>query len=724
MESGCIVVTDSDSDAQRPGPLVRRGMLTVLALGSVAFTATRSSAVFGPGFRVWWVVLAPVLPGISVVATIRLRWFVRLGVAVATAAAVAAVHVRAVGGRLPADLARAVTHGIGDLIAASWPAPLITSGTTMFVLLAGLCGAAAVDATLARRTPLCALPSVVVLGASSVLAAPAGAPSSTWMITYLAVLVALLLGAAGTLWDVSPAWCAASLAVVMVSVAVVPVSSPDQRYDPRQSRELPSELVGEVTPLARLDEWRSFEPPVPLFETDAPTSARWRLVGLTRYDGRTWMPAADYRQSSAVLQPPVGTAPTATFRVTIDQLDAAWLPSVDRPVRTDAEVFVDRTVSGLLPMARPSPGQVYSLTVQRSDVSSTALAAVEAAPPDDPFIDGFEVPQPIAELATAMTAGATSDYDRARALAEQLSSGYVLDPTTPPGHSIGNLEVFLERNKRGRDEQFVAAYGLLAASIGLPVRIAVGFQTVPGVDGSGTVAETDGATAWPEVDFGDLGWVRFDPVPTSINTSEPSPGAGPIAPIDVGASPAPTTTTPAPTSSTVPDQENASDREVNATNGPSARLVAISGGLLVLVLALVAVVGRITWIKSTRRRRRRNARSTALRTTGAFDTGVDALIDLGAVAPNSATPLELVGVAQVVARNSAEVLQPLAVEATAAVFAATEPTTGQADHAWQLLEAFEVEVADEVGRLRWWRAHLSGRSVRRHGEGPKPFGSK
>jgi hypothetical protein len=75
--------------------------------------------------------------------------------------------------------------------------------------------------------------------------------------------------------------------------------------------------------------------------------------------------------------------------------------------------------------------------------------------------------------------------------------------------------VFLDV-KAGYCVHYASAMTLMARTLGIPARIAVGF--LPGVRNpdvpSEYVVSTDDLHAWPELHFDDIGWVRFEPTPS------------------------------------------------------------------------------------------------------------------------------------------------------------------------------------------------------------------
>ncbi|WP_037604790.1 transglutaminase TgpA family protein [Streptacidiphilus rugosus] len=129
-----------------------------------------------------------------------------------------------------------------------------------------------------------------------------------------------------------------------------------------------------------------------------------------------------------------------------------------------------------------------------------------ALPPD--------LPPVVAATARSVTAGASSDIDKALALQDWFTGGsFAYDTKVPVSTGPNALADFLAR-KRGFCVHFASAMAAMARSLGIPSRVAVGFA--PGrqqQDGSWLVSTTN-AHAWPELYFNGVGWLRFEPTPT------------------------------------------------------------------------------------------------------------------------------------------------------------------------------------------------------------------
>lgn len=119
------------------------------------------------------------------------------------------------------------------------------------------------------------------------------------------------------------------------------------------------------------------------------------------------------------------------------------------------------------------------------------------------------------ELARELTEGASNPYDAVTRINEHLKEGYAYDLSIAvQRREMDAVEYFLFEEQRGYCEQFSSALAVMARSLGIPARIATGYN--PGeynpFTGFHEVRARD-AHAWVEVYFPGYGWSAFDPTP-------------------------------------------------------------------------------------------------------------------------------------------------------------------------------------------------------------------
>ena len=243
-----------------------------------------------------------------------------------------------------------------------------------------------------------------------------------------------------------------------------------------------------------------------------------------------------------------------------------------------------------------SRGQAY--TVSSLTISPTAdqvrQMTTVVGPSLQPFVTlPYDVPSSIINTARDVTASARTDYDKALALQDYLRTGggFRYSETAPvadnyDGNGLDVVATFLKR-KAGYCVHFASAMAVMARTIGIPSRIAIGYAPgrITGVkDGKTVYANTsDDLHAWTELFFEGAGWVRFDPT-TSIGTAthlvESSGGSA---------------------SATNPRDRNLGDTANGGANdsaGTAPRTFAVTGAVVLMILAAPGL------LRELRRRRR------------------------------------------------------------------------------------------------------------------------
>lgn len=258
------------------------------------------------------------------------------------------------------------------------------------------------------------------------------------------------------------------------------------------------------------------------------------------------------------------------------------------------------------------------------------------------------LPPVVASTARQVTQGATTPFARALMIQQYLRStgGFTYsEQISGPSDGSGTeaVSAFLA-DKKGYCVQFASTMAVLARSLGIPSRVAVGF--LPGralADGSRVISLQD-AHAWPEIYFENAGWVRFEPTPSGRVPSLPGyaetdpaapeePEATPSASASVSASAGAASRAPRP----APEEQDAA----GATASES--WVSRIPWRLLGVLALLGLLAGAPWLAAqvVRRRRWAQARTPLARAEAAWDDLHDRLGDLGVRWVRSWTPRAL-----------------------------------------------------------------------------------
>jgi transglutaminase-like putative cysteine protease len=252
---------------------------------------------------------------------------------------------------------------------------------------------------------------------------------------------------------------------------------------------------------------------------DSPGPDAWTANPL---DLATTVPLADIPPRPSGMSDSVSTSP-ASMTISLDDGfpgDSTWLP-VPYLVRSltagpkfnylprDQTVAATSDVAGDL--ARP-----YDVSYATMRPTAEQLRRAGAAPPDILSRDGGVpqgVPPVVAATARAVTAGATTDYDRALLLQSFFRdrSEFSYDLNAGYGYGYRAMAQFLH-DRRGFCQHFAATMAMMARTLGIPSRVVVGFlEPERSTSNSSYVFTSKNLHSWPELYFQGVGWVRFEP---------------------------------------------------------------------------------------------------------------------------------------------------------------------------------------------------------------------
>ena len=646
-----------DRTPDRPGASGRQSRW--LDRGLVAV----SLIVLTTGYRVvvegtdWWITTVLVtLVAIFTCAVLRALGVVRLVAPVAAVVLFVTIAWVFVPGTLSVGLPTPGSIGaLSDLVADAQgviveeQAP-VAAARGIVLLLAAAFGSLVVvaDALLdMRRAP--AWIGLLLLGVFAVPAMVSGRTPGFWLFVVAAVpwLVLMRRGSTPTAKQRSRSLAVQGPAVVLAVAALgyamlLPTVAPDIRAAAAAWGDPPPSVFGRgINPMLELGQnLRRKSTSVALtYTTTAEDPLYLKVATLRDFTGRTWRPGGslpnDRFEGNLGLRQGIETK-LDTTRISIEGLDSPLLPVPYVTQETSGLEGAWRyermgmTVRSDSTSTRGQNYTVNSLTITPTAEQMRQLTTV-IGPSLIPFVTlPADVPESIVDTARDVTASAPTEYDKALALQDFLRNGDFRYSETAPvaddydGNGLDVVATFLER-KAGYCVHFASAMAVMARTIDLPSRIAVGYAPgrVTGVrDGQTVYANTsDDLHAWTELFFEGVGWVRFDPT-TSIGAAT--------------AFEEPASATEDESSEEATEQATGRDRNEGAdtssgastSNRTAPRTFVVTGAIVLLVLAAPGVVREI--------RRRRRLRSGS--PVASWRELEDVALDLGLDVPPTDTP--------------------------------------------------------------------------------------
>ena len=377
-----------------------------------------------------------------------------------------------------------------------------------------------------------------------------------------------------------------------------------------------------------------------------------------------------------------------------------------------------------------SPPVSQSFTISYAVPTATDEQLQQARPDVLPDIDAAvllpgALPDDLQRIAerVAQEAGPET-WDRLLALSEFFRSPrfQAAPPTAlaagPPDRSYAGVADAINR-RSGLQEQYAAAWALIARSWGVPTRLVIGWLP-PDQDEFADAAPVDvvvrggDASVWAQARLEGLGWVSYQPSPQDRNADRPAV-VRPLSPQDLPA--------PSPDGDdTSPDgggsgggggdssaDDTTGDEGNDGDEASSVGTLLTAAAIIIGLVALVVVVVAMWMVIATRLRRRRLRRLAAAEPTQsaaaaiAWLRGVLAEADLPlpqawAPAPH---PLDLPDMPAPIAAAVVD----FARAAAPIRFAPGAVTAEQAGDLWNRVASIEVLITQSGGVRTWWRRH-------------------
>lgn len=284
-----------------------------------------------------------------------------------------------------------------------------------------------------------------------------------------------------------------------------------------------------------------------LFEVETSDPQYWRLVTLDEFDGDEWRssdPDGSAGQTVTVPtllpQPPGQSFPadtppaeTFTFRMLTDFDNAHALPLAQTPVQINAGDLGDVTWDPYRGQAFVGSGLdeglEYGISARVVVPSAEQLDQVQDLTPLQygrlTALPESALDPRIGQIAQEWTKDAVSDYDKVLAIQQHFhSDGFAYSTDVDVADDADALLNFLTQTKAGFCQQYATAMAVLVRELGLPARIAVGYQAGTLQDEGTYLVQSKDAHAWVEVFFEGYGWLQFEPTPGRGTHPNADPG--------------------------------------------------------------------------------------------------------------------------------------------------------------------------------------------------------
>jgi transglutaminase-like putative cysteine protease len=363
--------------------------------------------------------------------------------------------------------------------------------------------------------------------------------------------------------------------------------------------------------------------------TTDPLPDYFRLAAMDHFTGNSWQITTRESENavpaSETLPPAPGLSNSVISRLyeyeveATEDFDSTWLPLVYAPVSIDAQSdwLLDRThLDAYIDGAEDTTAGIsYRFSASKTDPSAIDMRGGGRPPADlEEFLElPDDLPEEFREVARRETSGERTKFDKARELESYFNSGdeftYSLEHEEITANGIDDLVDFLTEDQVGYCEQFASAMAIMARTLGIPSRVAVGFLQPSHLGGNEWEYRGTDMHAWPELYFNDAGWTRFEPTPDTDDSdgAQPLPFINPLPGNTTDTFTAPTNTRPTndprgPSSPTTGSED--SDDEAGSGGGVGrwwpAAVVLVGVGLIAATPRLVrASVRRRRWSRAT-----------------------------------------------------------------------------------------------------------------------------
>jgi transglutaminase-like putative cysteine protease len=259
---------------------------------------------------------------------------------------------------------------------------------------------------------------------------------------------------------------------------------------------------------------------------------KWRGGTLTDFDGKRWSNPNPSRKlirvenGQAQLEPPDNRPRGLSYTIEFDELetDALFFAGTPQRIYLHNGPLI-RSDGGNYRLGHtPPPGFHYEAYSLPDELPETA--PVRFPTPILPLADrerNLQLPQldqRIPRLAHEIAGGAATDLERARVLERYLRTEFGYTLQLPSREMPDPLAYFLFTRRKGHCEYFASSLTVMLRTLGIPARLATGFQSgiYNPISDLWLVRASD-AHSWVEAWIPGHGWTTFDPTPPDPNSA-------------------------------------------------------------------------------------------------------------------------------------------------------------------------------------------------------------
>ncbi len=274
---------------------------------------------------------------------------------------------------------------------------------------------------------------------------------------------------------------------------------------------------------------------VRFIKPDRPLSLKWRGATLARFNGRGWFNAIPEHEDRLTVERgglarlidarPSRRTERLEYEVHAKDIGTGTLFFAGTPEYVNINAAFIRRIQGgsfRAPFASPN-GLQYIGYAYLSGPASAAELAPEKLPPVEraEYLELPRLDSRIAALANQWTAGAPDPEARAAAIEQHLRRDYSYSLDLLKVEVADPLAHFLFERRAGHCEYFASAMAVMLRTLGIPARVATGFQSgiYNPVSGWQVIRASD-AHSWVEAYLPRSGWTTFDPTPPDPNFAQ------------------------------------------------------------------------------------------------------------------------------------------------------------------------------------------------------------